>query len=156
MENKSRSGSNHHGFQHTKETSSFKTPSTGSIHMSNESYHELMAFKKAAKRDISASDSLKDEKYYYVFHRSFKATAMTQGLSDVCDVIPSLSQRGEILMNNNFLLRNKISFMLYSSRPSKLIMAEPLSGNMNQTKMLYRSCMRSNIIQTLNYPKLRS
>ena len=53
--------------------------------MSNESYQELMAFKKAAKRNISAFDILKDEKYYDVFHRSFKATAMTQELSDVCD-----------------------------------------------------------------------
>ena len=44
-----------------------------------------MAFKKAAKRDISTFDILKDEKYYDVFHRSFKATAMTQGVSDVCD-----------------------------------------------------------------------
>ena len=53
--------------------------------MSKESFQELMAFKKAAKRDISAFEILKDEKYYDVFHRSFKATAMTQGLSDVCD-----------------------------------------------------------------------
>ena len=44
-----------------------------------------MAFKKAAKRDISAFNILKDEKYYDVFHRSSKATAMTQGLSDVWD-----------------------------------------------------------------------
>ena len=53
--------------------------------MSNESCQELMAFKKAAKRDISGFDILKDEKCYDVFHRSFEATAMTQGLSDVCD-----------------------------------------------------------------------
>ena len=36
--------------------------------MSNESYQELMAFKKAAKRDISAFDIVKDEKYYDGFH----------------------------------------------------------------------------------------
>ena len=47
----------------------FKTPSTGSSLMSNESYQELMAFKKAAKRDTSAFDILKDEKYYDVFYR---------------------------------------------------------------------------------------
>ena len=53
-----------------------------------------MAFKKAAKRDISAFDILKDEKYYDVFHRFFQATAMTQGLSDVCD--PNFkSKRGD-------------------------------------------------------------
>ena len=72
-------------FNTPKKTSSFKTPSTGSSLMSNESYQKLMAFKRAAKRDISAFDILKDEKYYDVFHRSFKATAMTQELSDVCD-----------------------------------------------------------------------
>ena len=72
-------------FNTPKKTSSFKTPSTGSGLMSNESYQELMAFKKATKRDISVSDILKDEKYYDVFHRFFKATAMTPGLSDVCD-----------------------------------------------------------------------
>ena len=44
-----------------------------------------MAFKKAAKRDISAFNILNDEKYYDVYNRSFKATAMTQGLSDVWD-----------------------------------------------------------------------
>ena len=32
--------------------------------LSNESYQELMDFKIAAKRDISAFDILKDEKYY--------------------------------------------------------------------------------------------
>ena len=72
-------------FNTPKKTSSFKTPSTRSSLMSNESYQELMAFKKAAKRDISAFEILKDEKYYDVFHRSFKATAMTQGLLDVCN-----------------------------------------------------------------------
>ena len=35
--------------------------------MSNESYQELIAFKKAAKRDISVFDILKDKKYYDVF-----------------------------------------------------------------------------------------
>ena len=40
--------------------------------MSNESYRERMTFKKAAKRDISAFDSLKGEKYYDAFHRPFK------------------------------------------------------------------------------------
>ena len=44
-----------------------------------------MAFKNAGKRDISAFDILKDEKYSDVFHRSFKATAVIQGFSDVCD-----------------------------------------------------------------------
>ena len=142
-------------FNTPKKISSFKTPSTGSSLMSNESYQELMAFKKAVKRDISAFDILKDENYYDVFQRSFQATAMTQGLSDVCD--PRFKPKGEILMNNNFLQRNKILFMLYSSRPSKLIMAVPLSGNMSMTKMFNRSCMNSiNTIQTLNYPKLKS
>ena len=79
-------------FNTPKKTSSFKTPSTGSSLMSNESYQELMAFKKAAKRDISAFEILKDEKYYDVFHRSFKATARTQGLSDVCD--PNFKPKG--------------------------------------------------------------
>ena len=72
-------------FNMPKKSSSYKTPSTESILMSNESCQELMTFKKAAKRDITAFDILKDEKYYDVFHRSFKATSMTQGLSDVCD-----------------------------------------------------------------------
>ena len=72
-------------FNTHKKTSSFMPPSTGSSLMSNESYQELMAFKKAAKRDISAFDILKNEKYYDGFHRSFQATAMIQGLSDVCD-----------------------------------------------------------------------
>ena len=72
-------------FNTPKKTSSFKTPSTGSSLMSNESYRKLMAFKKSAKRDISAFNILKDEKYFDGFHKSFKATAMTQGLSDACD-----------------------------------------------------------------------
>ena len=54
-------------FNTPKKTSSFKTPSAGSSLMSNEYYQGLMAFKKAAKRDISAFDILKDEKYYDVF-----------------------------------------------------------------------------------------
>ena len=54
-------------FNTPKKTSSFKTLSTGSSVMSNESYQELIAFKKAAKRDISAFDILNDEKYYDVF-----------------------------------------------------------------------------------------
>ena len=72
-------------FNTPKKTSSFKTPSTLSSLMSNESYQELIAFKKAAERDMSAFDILRDEKYFDVFHRSLKATAMTQGLSNVCD-----------------------------------------------------------------------
>ena len=118
--------------------------------MSNESYQELMAFKKAAKRDISAFDILKDEKYYDVFHRSFKATAMTQGLSDVCD--PNFKpKRGDPHEQHIFTEK------LYCSRPSKLIMAELLSENTSMTKILGRSCMSSiNTIQTLNYPELRS
>ena len=63
-------------FNTHKKTSSFKTPSTGSSLMSNDSDQELMAIKKASKRDISAFDILKDEKNYDVFHRSFQATAM--------------------------------------------------------------------------------
>ena len=109
--------------------------------MSNESYQELMAFKKAAKWDILAFDILKDEKYYDIFHRSFKATAMTQDY--LMSVIPASSQRGDTLMNNNVLQKNKTLFMLYCSRPSKLIIAELLSETMRMTKMLNRSCMSS-------------
>ena len=123
--------------------------------MSNESYQELMAFKKAAKRDISAFDILKDEKYYDVFHRSFKATAMTQGLSDVCD--PNFKSKRGDPNEQQLLQKNKILFMLYCSRPSKLIMAGLLSENMSMTKMLNRSFMSSiHTVQTLNYPELRS
>ena len=142
-------------FNMPKKTSSFKTPSTGSSLMSNEPYQELMAFKKAAKRDISAFNILKDEKYYDVFHRSFKATAMTQGLSDVCD--PNFKPKRGDPHEQHLFTENKTWFMLYCSRPSKLIMAEPLSENTSMTKMLSRSCMSSiNTIQTLNYPELRS
>ena len=89
-------------FNTPKKTSYFKTPSIISSIMSNESYQELMAFKKAAKRDISAFEILKDEKYYDVLHRSFKAIVMIQGLSDACDPnfkpkITGFYQKPEIL-----------------------------------------------------------
>ena len=44
-------------FNTPKKTSSFKSPSTGSSLMSNESYQELMAFKEAPKRDISVFET---------------------------------------------------------------------------------------------------
>ena len=123
--------------------------------MSNESYQELMAFKRAANRDISAFEILKDEKYYDVFHRSFKATAMTQGLSDVCD--PNFKPKQGDPHEQQLFTEKQNFFMLYCSRPSKLIMAGLLSENVSMTKMLNRSCMNStNTIQTLNYPELRS
>ena len=79
---------------------------------------------------------------------------MTQGLSDVCD--PNFnSKRGD--PHEQQLSQGKNLFMLYRSRPSKLIMAGLLSENMSMTKMLNRSFMSSiHTIQTLNYPELRS
>ena len=108
-------------FNTPKKTSYFKTPSTGSSLMSNESYHKLMACKKAAKRDISAFEILKDEKYYDAFHRSFKATAMIQGLSDVCDPnfkpkITGFYQKSKILclvVTYNVVYKNILHINLY-------------------------------------------
>ena len=54
-------------FNTPKKTSSFKATSTGSSLMSNESYQALMAFKKAAKRDISAFEILTDESTKMLF-----------------------------------------------------------------------------------------
>ena len=115
-----------------------------------------MDSKGAAKRDILAFEILRDEKYYGVFHRSFKATAMTKGLSEICD--PKIrSTCGDPPEQHFFTEKNKILFMLDCSRPSKLNMAGFLSENMSMTKMLNRPCMSSiNTVQTLNYPELRS
>ena len=80
---------------------------------------------------------------------------MTQRLPDICD--PNLKpKRGDPHEQQLFTEKQNL-VMLYCSRPSKLIIAEPLPENMSMTKILSRSCMSSiNTIQTLNYAELRS
>ena len=51
----------------TKGLSPMNSPSSKSSQVSSESYQALFAFKKAAKKDSSAFETLKDEQYYNTF-----------------------------------------------------------------------------------------
>ena len=116
--------------------------------MSNESYQQLMAFKKAAKRDISAFNILKDEMYFGVFHRSFKATSMTQGLLDVCD--PNFEpKRGD--PHEQQLFTGKQNFVY-------AVLLKTLQTDYGRALVReHEICMSSiNTIQTLKDPELRS
>ena len=64
-----------------KSPSSVKSVST--VTAASQSQQDLTAFRKGTKRDATAYEVFKDERYYDSFWRVFKTTAKAQGLSNV-------------------------------------------------------------------------
>ena len=64
-----------------KSPSSAKSVST--VTAASQSQQDLTAFRKGTKRDATAYEVFKDERYYDSFWRVFKTTAKAQGLSNV-------------------------------------------------------------------------
>ena len=79
----------YHGFENItqvpvspmKSLSSVKSVST--VTAASQSQQDLTAFRKGTKRDATAYEVFKDERYYDSFWRVFKTTAKAQGLSNV-------------------------------------------------------------------------
>ena len=81
----------------THSTQSHTTSSTTS-----QSMLDLSAFKKGTKRDATAFETFKDERYFDSFWRVFKSTAKAQGLSNVLDFkykIPEDDEYAELLFH---------------------------------------------------------
>ena len=77
---------------------SSRSPTTSST--TSQSMLDLSAFKKGTKRDATAFESFKDERYFDSFWRVFKSTAKAQGLSNVLDFdykVPKDDECAELL-----------------------------------------------------------
>ena len=72
-------------FQAPSKLGSPATPRSIATSEASESYITLTNFKKGIKRDASAYPIFKNERYYNIFIRHFKATAKAQGLNSLMD-----------------------------------------------------------------------
>ena len=80
-------------FQTPSKLGSPATPRSMATSEASESYITLTNFKKGIKRDASAYPIFKNERYYNIFIRHFKATAKAKGLSTLMD--PNFTPRSD-------------------------------------------------------------
>ena len=119
-----------------KSPSSVQSVST--VTAASQSQQDLTAFRKGTKRDATAYEVFKDERYYDSFWRVFKTTAKAQGLSNVLNfkyTPPHDDEYAEELFKSN-----KYFFTPFLSVSFRLTKVEPMYVNMNMMEMRVPYC----------------
>ena len=109
-------------------------PSPGPATYSRSALSPADEFKKGIKRDIAAFKPLKERKHWNTWHRTFRATALSQGLGDVLDETYSPSTADEqalfdVLQADTFAV---FTATLHLSETSTLVRRYSIKGSSDE------------------------